>query len=273
MRLLLESHPAIECVDEMDSYLRLAQASRPPTDRLVGYKIPIWTEQLDQPVLRLNELTALRKSGPIVNFYAAHKIVFMLRNPLDVVASMMELRVGGWQWLKDECLPVMETLLRDREFQVRYEVELKLIRESASRNVGMGALYWKWKTGALIRYSREGLPIHPVVYEQLVVEPATAMREVLAFLCVEWHADVLHHHRQKHGQVMDGKAIGGTDVRRAVDGESLGKWHKVLAQNEVELVLDISASLMRELMSVAAGTRHWLGYLPSSAGPLQSSVY
>jgi hypothetical protein len=250
LRLLLESHPTISCVDEMLSYTVLSKTTRSNSGHFVGYKIPIWTEQLDQAMLRPNELEPIGKVGLIPNFYSGQKILFMVRSPLDVVASMRQLRVGEWQWLEHVCRPVMEAMLQEEEFRRSYAVEIEQLRNSAIPDVGLGALYWKWKTSALLRYLGQGLPVHPVIYEQLIFDPEAVMREVLMFLGIEWHPNVLMHHRRSHSQLIEGIAIGGTDAKRALDGKSLGKWRSVLTTNERDLVLSISAPLSEDLKAI-----------------------
>jgi len=250
MRLLLGSHSEITCIDEVLSYEMLAGNQRREESRVMGFKIPVWTEQLSEPVLRANELAWLCGFRDVRNFYSGEKIVFLLRNPLDTVCSMMKLKLLHSSWLERVCLPVLERKLSESEFVEAFQDDILAATNAADRLAASGALYWKCKTGALLRYMKSGLPVHPVIYEQLVTTTATVMREVLGFLGVEWQESVLQHHRRSHSQIVGGKAMGGTDPSRSVDGESVGQWKRSLTREQIEIVRRISDPLVAELAAL-----------------------
>ena len=75
MRLLLGSHSDITCIDEILSYEVLAGTRSSPATGLTGFKIPVWTEQLAEPVHldrgshrvpRDLDADRLRQQGPLL---------------------------------------------------------------------------------------------------------------------------------------------------------------------------------------------------------------
>ena len=83
MRLILEAHPDVFCYDELKSYSVLRKSMREgfPRERLVGFKIPRWTEQLNRQVLMDDG------EDPCESFYCGEKILFLLRDVRDAISS------------------------------------------------------------------------------------------------------------------------------------------------------------------------------------------
>jgi hypothetical protein len=83
LRLILETHPDVFCYDELNGYavLQTSPVENPSLARLVGFKIPRWTEQLTRPIL-VDE----GAEGFSNNFYRGEKILFLRRNVRDTIA-------------------------------------------------------------------------------------------------------------------------------------------------------------------------------------------
>src|SRR5437764_12265167 len=108
LRLVLECHPQIFCFDELHSYRALSSFSFETTisKPLVGFKIPRWAEQLDYPLLR--DFGLAHEAQQI---YKGQKILFLVRDYRDAIASMLKLR-GNRSWLQEWAEPIIEARLR-----------------------------------------------------------------------------------------------------------------------------------------------------------------
>lgn len=260
VRLLLESHSKIECIDEALSYEVLAGRQIQPhqTTEFVGYKIPIWTDQLMERTLDRNELPfAFEVREQIPNFYTGEKIVFMIRHPLDAIASMIQLKIENDSWLQRVGVPVLKRKNSDPEFRKTFGTDLDVVNTSSDPSVACAALYWKFKSSALIKYRANNMPVHAVVYEQLVKNPEQVLRNLLSFLGAEWEHALLSHHLLPHRQLVDGKAIGNTNPFRPIDDGSVGQWQTLLTTSQVEIIRKITDPLEQSLYPF--GLRAWAG--------------
>lgn len=254
MRLILESHRDIQCIDEQYSYEVLAgRAGQPePTTPVVGFKIPVWTEQLLEAQLHWNEYAYLYGNDPVANFYDREPLVFMVRSPLDTISSMMRLKVESDSWLQRVGLPVLNSMAEDGRLSEQHRAELSFASSCEFPEVAMGALYWKIKSGAVLAYIDAGLPVHLVIYERFVGAPMAFLPGILRHIGVDWDESVLLHHERPHGELIDGKAIGDTDPSRPIDTHSIGHSSTSLSASQVELVEKIVGGLEKRLRSLAA---------------------
>lgn len=254
MRLLLDSHSRIECHDEQSSYVVLSgkQAEVPRAGDFIGFKIPIWTEQLLEPTLDGNELalnSAEWQRTP--NFYAGEKIIFLIRDPLDTIASMIQLKWRtGITWLKRYGLPVMERKMSDVRFVEEFSEDLKIIDSSGHDPVVSAALYWKFKSKSFLKYKAANLPAHPVLYEQLVTSPKLVLKGLTDFLGTTWEDALLNHHRLPHPEVENGTASGYTNASRSIDGSSVGRWQQCLTASQIETIHQITRPIEDPLRSL-----------------------
>lgn len=157
LRLILETHSLIQCFDETRAYSVLAGAPQQIKKQIVGFKIPRWTEQLDAPVLW--DFGLLERPR---RFYSGQKIIFIVRDVRDTIASMLKLRVGDQSWLEAWAVPIIKTKTdQDPSFTFQYCRELQAIRDSESSLIAVAALYWKYKNAALLHYLEEEIPFFP----------------------------------------------------------------------------------------------------------------
>lgn len=249
MRLILESHKDIQCIDEQYSYEMLS-GRLPPADAttaLLGFKIPVWSEQLLQATLHWNEYSYLYGSDPVSNFYQREPLIFMVRSPLDTISSMMRLKVESDSWLQRVGIPVVEAMAESGRLPAELRADLRFAGSCADPEVAMGALYWKIKSSAALSYLAAGLPVHLVIYEHFVAAPAKFLPAILEHIGAAWDEAVLQHHEQPHDEIVDGKAIGDTDPARAIDTRSIGHSRSHLTPYQIGLVARIAADLERRL--------------------------
>jgi hypothetical protein len=249
MRLLLECHPAVFCYDEELAYGVLARGEHVPPagKRLVGFKVPRWTEVLGAEVLWDEGLAERAHEA-----YRGESIIFMLRDVRDTVASMIKLEPSPTKnWLETCARPILVSKLEGEAagpFGRRFRRELALVRESGYALPLVGALYWKYKTQSYFVFRDRGWPVCPVRYELLVRQPRLHLQRVLRFLGVPWHEGVLHHPESPHTEIdQNGLAIGNTDPRRSIDAASVGQWRRFLTPEDESGVLAIAGDLNRRI--------------------------
>ena len=242
LRLILESHSKIYCYDEYLAYARLrdGDVSEVQEHEVVGFKIPRWTEQLNDPVLsdEGHEVVATR-------FYAREPIVYMIRDVRDVVLSMANLILNDHgrpvSWLDAWGLRILDAKSQNPNFRQRYKRELDLVRQD---RYAAGALYWKFKTDAYYDYMNLGWPVLLLQYERLTTESERSLRRITTFIDVPWEPDTLNHEKLVHPELDgQGKTVGGTDPRRPIDQVSVGRWRERLPEAAVDSILSVAGDL------------------------------
>lgn len=242
MRLVLECHSAVTCWDESVAYPVIGGKRPPPASErpLVGLKVPCLTEQLlDDYVWEAKLLPRTR------NVYDGQRIVFMVRDVRDTIASMMGLRLSGRTWLETHLMPAFRAKLhRDAAFGERYADVLSAIGAARHPRLARAALYWRYKVEALEHYLQRGLPVLVVRYEDVARQPGIELLRVCGFLQIPWEPSLLDHHAQPHTQLDDrGMATGETDPHRAIDGESVGQWTRVLSDDQAAEILTFAGPM------------------------------
>ncbi len=247
MRLVLECHSQVSCLDEGRAYLALASGDRPsPADKArVGFKVPRWTEQLAE-----ERLSDYRFDVEADRFYDRQPVLFMLRDVRDTVASMATLKAGRRSWLEVWGIPTVDWKIeRSREFRDRFSAEIRLLEASRRPRMIYAALYWKYKSVSYLDYMARGWPVLGVRYEDLVRAPEPELRRVADFLGLPWEPGLLDHPRSPHGEILpSGNAIGGTHPGRSIDTASLGRWKGFLEPESMDQVLLIAGDLNREIL-------------------------
>jgi hypothetical protein len=255
LRLILESHPDIFCYDEIKGYAVLEEnlvEDLAPT-RLVGFKLPRWTEQFTRAVL-----SDEGAEGACPNFYRGEKILFLRRDVRDNIASMLKLKAGNASW----CELWVPRLIRakvaaDPAFRLRYAKELAIIDDCESPLIGLAALYWKYKNDAFTDYRRAGFPVLPVLYESLVTDPRPVLESICAHLGIPFHENLMRHNELPHTELFEsGLTVGNTDPRQPIQPGSIQQWTRFLSDPELGLIdriLKLSAPPSRPASAGALG--------------------
>jgi hypothetical protein len=247
MRLILESHSSIACLDEDRGYFLLSHfGDKTTTDTLkslkrgmVGFKIPRFTEQLKEIYIRDPDY------GVFPNFYKDEPIVFLIRDVRDVITSMARLRyMDNETWLRKYGFQILNFKMREPVFLERYAKEIHIVKQSGYADEAVGALYWLYKTRALIDYLDAGYPVCGVMYEDLVSNPRMVLRALMRFLSVPWEEDLLNHPAKPHGEVdQNNMAIGGTQVKQAIHDRSIGRYFDHFAPKQLDRIAEIVGEL------------------------------
>jgi hypothetical protein len=222
--------------------------------RLVGLKVPQLTEQLSSTTFRQDSFYQLGgdHTCELPNCYSGQKLIFMIRDARDTVASMLALP----RWLEMYSWPVLRyKMLHEEYFSDTYAHEISLLHKSPFPRVAAAALIWRYKVDALFDYLNKGYPLLPVWYETLVSSPTVEMIRVCAFLQIPWEEAVLHHSRMSHSELApDGRAIGNTDPSRSIDSTSVGQWKSYLEDGHLAEIVKITGSLQGKLYPQAGDT-------------------
>lgn len=250
MRLILECHSRIACLDEGLAYDVLAGQPPPASDRpLIGLKVPAVTEQLADAVLW--DPTGL---GEVPNPYRRQPLLFMVRDVRDAIASMLALHVDGRRWVDGWLKPTLAgKRARCAAFAERYAADLAALDDAGAPELAQAAFYWRYKTEALFDYVSRGFPVLLVRYEDLVSRPRKELLRVCEFLAVAWEPALLAHAHRPHGETdARGFTIGGTQARRAINSLSVDRWRAVFTDEEAATILRFAGARQAELSSMDA---------------------
>lgn len=250
LRLILDSHPQVSCVDESSAYDLLQDPThqyvpQKPGVKLVGYKIPRYTEQLDQPWV-----SDFGLPGQSPQFYAGDPLIFLVRDVRDVICSALNLRMEGSNWLEMHGMPILEYWVHQAEHStVPYLQQLRhdyvRAKQSPYPIIAFGAVYWKMKNLAYFRYVSAGFPVLVVKYSKLTVTHRPILEKVTEFLDIPWSDLLLDHHLLPHSEVNEaGATTGGTDARRPISAVHVGQFNQQLSPEEVEVIWEIAGETM-----------------------------
>ena len=90
-------------------------------------------------------------------------------------------------------------------------------------------------------YDRLQVPYQIIRYELLVAKPEETLVELLPFLDLPWHNDLLRHH-----QLDQGTAVGQTDRTRPIEACSVGKWKQQLLSGDLDILHAVCAQTAKD---------------------------
>ena len=248
MNLILDSHPKIWALDE-DQYLFISiylylSAPIPGAPSFVSFKLPDHAHIL-----------------PFIKMLPGCRVLWCIRDPLDVVWSMMKLRIpykninipwpahpGGGRREIENSFWVLSDLQREElsghmhEYGIVINKLMHILQNSPENDIEIAredlvliaALCWRIKNELPSLYKAHDIDFHVVRYEDLVTSPKDQIAETLNFIGADWSDKVIMHHR-----LHDGKSIGNTVNTRAIDQNSLGLGKNNLSQEEQDLIKKI----------------------------------
>jgi protein-tyrosine sulfotransferase len=192
---VLDAHPSVRVIGEEGRasykyFFKEADLGQ-LTEDFVGLRIPVATHELQ---------TAL-------TWHAGARVLFMLRDPRDVVASMHMARAGGEPWIAVEAHGELSRTISHLPDAAEQERRLqRLYNETEDRgDIRFAALLWALKNRYIPLYSNSTLPTMVVRYETLVAQPEPCLREICDHLGLDWSERLLEHGKYSSG------TWGGTD--------------------------------------------------------------
>ncbi len=245
LSLILDSHPEIKTIDEvlfarqkLNDYL-----SSPDFPPHVVFKLPRYATEIEW-------IRALPEP----------RILWCLRDPRDVVASMLQLTIpvttvvscawavhpnGGMDQVASA-----RSLLDDAQ-RAALQVELDRFDVVAAKPLTeitfpdailCAALCWTLKNELLRRFDEAGLAYRIVAYEEVVSNPTSSIAAILDYLEVEWHDDVLRHH-----ELHSGIYIADVDFSRPIDRASVGRWKNRFHEAQAGVIERVARPLAERL--------------------------
>lgn len=243
LNLAFDSHPGIRGIDEEE--YRDGEVHKYLNDAAYGpwvcFKMPTWAADIQ----RFQQFPGI-------------KVIWCLRDPRQVVASMIKLQLSEQGLLTSwaahpygavgqikGCLNLFRAVPPEIAQDVAaFGNDLRTAPTlwNTTQLTRSAALCWRLKNEVPRVYEFKGIAYKTAIYERLVTEPRVAIGELLAFVGAPWHDDVLSHHQFKRGM-----AVGRTDMGRAIDTASLEKWRSQLDPEQVALVTRICGPRAKEL--------------------------
>ena len=237
LNLILSSHPDIKAFDENDfnparlgDYLGNSRYAP-----FVCFKVPM-------------QAATLLQNKVVANSH----IVWCVRDPRDVITSMMQLSleeadgsVVSWaahscgarldiarcrRILPDTCYEDIQRQLAQYDYQLRKPGS----QWTPIENLRAGALCWRLKNEIPAQYEIRKLDCHVIQYEAMTCSPKSSLTGLLEYLGLPWSERVMAHH-----MFQTGRSIGGTDNERAIDTGSIGRWRTALDPVLLAIVKEI----------------------------------
>ena len=240
LHLVLDSHPLIHGVDEdeFEEERRHDYLHSPDYHPFVSFKLP-----------------RVAYNPKFVENLPGASILWCVRDPRDVVASMMQLRLPvddgselpwaahphGADYALHFSYPALPWRVRfalSAEMR-RFKRIKRKDRQARTRQdlVFTGALVWRVKNELLRLFAASDVPLKIVRYEDVIARPRRELADVLGHLNIAWHDNVLKHH-----VLHSGVSIGGTENTRPIDAGSSGKWRNRLTDDDVSIVSRLCAA-------------------------------
>jgi hypothetical protein len=256
LRLILESHPSIQCFDETVGYNLLICESKGQGSEfikkkgaiLLGFKIPRFTEQLTWSEFIDPDY------GSFPSFYQDQKVIHIFRDALDVVGSMMRLKTNDeTSWLERYGLSILQALIRHHNIIDLYKKKYVLLERQGFPAHLIGALYWEIKNQGYLDLLEQNKPVYLVRYESLVRAPKIELLKICKFLEVIWSDSLLDHPKHSHAELDEyGMAIGETDPHRFIDTQSIGGHRHLMTEQQVQEVKYSVEELSKNIASATA---------------------
>ena len=217
LRLILGSHSKIHAFDEPDSYnfspcfcKRGCSCCRWVREKEIQnqeirvpfevYKVPKWTHLQDE----------------IFQKFPESDIIFLHRNPLDVVASMLTLRMKGSTWVEREAFAEI----------------IECYPEWTGEALKIAANYLKLATLCVFLKQHYISPLSiRFSYDRLVEAPENELRSLLFELRIPWEGSLLEHHLLNKGM-----QIGNTNASRPIDVASKNRHLSILTTEQIREV-------------------------------------
>lgn len=244
LNLILDSHPEITGIDEMQF----------DPGKLSDYL----AHEDYHPYVSLKLPTVCHEVNILHNMAPKLKVLWCVRDPRDVVLSMASLMLGLSEtervsWAShpmgasreiSNCFPVLNEVSRiDLSLYIQkyrnIEAKPPALR-SKEEAIFTGALCWRIKNMLLDSYDKTGINYIIVRFEDLVTSPRTTIDNILKFTGLDWHDDVLKHHR-----LHSGHSVGNTDNSAPINKHNTRKWTSGLDSNQVSIINNLCSVLAK----------------------------
>lgn len=270
LSLVLNAHPQIQGIDEED-VIGIVEGPTDPEEEIdfsfgnevfvdINEKINSYLTDPEVSSRVAIQMPAYTANLPYIKqFLPTVKVLWCLRDPRDVVASMIRLHIPigktvSVSWAAHpgstfeilNSVPLLDETVQGALGEYVEQVFAIFQKSPCERTLAevilTGALAWRVKNELLTVYKREAIPFYIVKYEQLLGAPRQELETILNYVGVPWHDNVLSHH-----QFREGIRSGGSDASRPLDQNNTGKWRGFFADEELALIREVTEPLASEL--------------------------
>ena len=201
-----------------------------PTESILAGRIrSVWTDKYNRAALPRRRLVKEVRANLLLPWmranFAGMPIILVLRHPCAVVSSQLKLE---WNWHTD-----MATLLGQRSLMEDHLDPFRAAMEEADSDVERHALVWCAENYVALR-TVAGEGVHTTFYEHLVMDPATHLRSMFAFLGKPFDSRVL-------SRVRDPSPVTRKDSAVLSGGDPVPAWREELSAEQVRRTLEIVA--------------------------------
>ncbi len=244
LHLILNSHPQVHSIDEMhfDKQRMVEYINSSDFAPSVSFKLPVASHALK-----------------FIETLPDCRILWCVRDPRDVVASMIRLQLQYSENTKlawaahpngvireiRQAVEVLQGRLPGElaDLVPRYQKNLKCTPLDWSQNdmALAGAFCWRLKQAMPALYEARDFATHIVNYEALTRHPEQELRQIMNFLDLAWDDRLLEHHT-----VHSGTSVGGTVNDRPVDTASIRRWPELLTAEDQDIIHTVCGQTARE---------------------------
>jgi len=219
--------------------------SKKKQKKWVGFKIPRFTEQLDNA--EIYDYGTPNVAEPFSNFYNKEPLIFIIRDVRDVVCSMMELKADNISWMDIWGIPTVKYWISNSDnFRDKFSSKISLLKELDFNPYATGAFFWMYKNELFFKYHELNFPMVNIFYEKFVQNAAPYLKSIMSLLELGWEESLLKHHMLKHSQVDGhGITIGNTDSKREISEFHVGRYIDELTKEQIKDILSISGDTMK----------------------------
>lgn len=224
---ILNAHPQIHSIDESEFP---SPYPFPSAQRLMLAK-------LKKEYLCLKMLEHSNKLDFLKKFYPKAKIVWPVRNPYSAIASMLDLvnSRSRTNWIERCAKTEIERL---KPFYPETLGQYDLDKLST---IELGAIYWSYKNSYPKFMEDSGFSVFKLSYENLITNPRETLEDIVNFIEIEWHDNLLNFH-----EVNPSKSLaGGTRTDRPINPTKTNSL-KGLNEQDVETINQICQSVMQD---------------------------
>jgi protein-tyrosine sulfotransferase len=185
---ILNAHPKVRVVgeEESESYKYLSKEKDPGelSAEYVGLRIPMETHGIYQ-----------------VTKHEGARVLFTLRDPRDVAASMLRHVTRDLSWIERYAQREIARTMLNLPDRARLEQQFERLHDEIDDDcdVRFAAFLWALKNRYIPIYSQLPLPTKIVRYEVLVSSPDPYLRQICDHLGLEWSNRLLEHGKHNTG--------------------------------------------------------------------------
>ena len=229
--MALEAHSSIEIIEENNSvFHRQGEITKELNlDAIIEY------ERTQSCLVGYKAPRESYRSLRLLEDLPGTLYIWIRRDLLQVVASMLSLRLRGASWAdtfaQREIAKYIKVTPDDQKIISIFKRALAR-KSQRKRALELGTLCWLVKRRSEdLLFSKAPESSHLINYNDLVGDSEISLRNILSFLGVEWESNVINHPK-----FISGHRPGMSSADSPINNKSIDKWRNVLAATDVEII-------------------------------------